>query len=420
MMAPEAADTDGSAESKSRLLILTSTYPRWKSDHEPGFVHELARRLTDRFEVHVLGPHAPGAARSEVLDGVNVHRFRYAPVRMETLVNDGGIVTNLKRQHWKWLLVPGFFIAMAISTWRKLRHVRPNIVHAHWLILQGLVMALLSLVSRTPPFLVTSHGADLFTLRSPPMIALKRFTVRRAAALTVVSQAMVEELQRIGVEGGKISVQPMGVDLQSRFTPDDSVKRSDDEILFVGRLVEKKGLRYLIAAMPEILKHHPEASLTIAGYGPEEDRLWKQVTDLGVENQVHFLGAIPQDRLPDLYRRATIFVAPFVEASSGDQEGLGLVTIEAMGCGCPAITSELAATRELPTIKVPPAHDNALARAIYEFLSMYRQERKAVARRQQSEIAQLDWTEVSEGYRTRLEDLRHAGIKSVIGSDTSQ
>src|SRR5690606_6282774 len=89
------------------LLVLTSTYPRWAGDPEPGFVHELAKRLTDRFRVIVLGPHAPGAKTAEVLDGVEVIRYRYAPERMETLVNDGGIITNLRRSRWKYLLVPG-------------------------------------------------------------------------------------------------------------------------------------------------------------------------------------------------------------------------------------------------------------------------------------------------------------------------
>ena len=161
-----------SAESRPRLLVLTSTYPRWRNETEPGFVHELSRRLTDQFDVRVVGPHAPGALRHENMDGVEIRRFRYAPVRLQTLVNDGGIVTNLKRQPWKWLLVPSFILGLFWSTWREIRRWRPDVVHAHWLIPQGLVMALLSaLSSRTPPYVVTSHGADLFALRTWPLPA---------------------------------------------------------------------------------------------------------------------------------------------------------------------------------------------------------------------------------------------------------
>src|SRR5690606_35496267 len=80
--------------SRPRLLVLTSTYPRGDGDPEPGFVHELARRLVGRFQVTVVCPHAVGAATREDMDGVHVVRYRYAPERWETLVNDGGIVRS--------------------------------------------------------------------------------------------------------------------------------------------------------------------------------------------------------------------------------------------------------------------------------------------------------------------------------------
>ncbi len=85
------------ASGRPVLLVLSSTYPRWSGDHEPGFVHELARRLTTTFDVVAVVPRAPGASDREMLDGVTVIRYGYAPRRFETLVNDGGIVTNLKR-----------------------------------------------------------------------------------------------------------------------------------------------------------------------------------------------------------------------------------------------------------------------------------------------------------------------------------
>ena len=106
---------------RRRLLVLTSTYPRWPNDREPGFVHELCKRLTGDFDVTVLSPHASGAMVEEIMDGVSVRRYRYAPASWETLVNNGGIVTNLKRQPWKWLLVPGFLLVQAWAVWRLIR-----------------------------------------------------------------------------------------------------------------------------------------------------------------------------------------------------------------------------------------------------------------------------------------------------------
>ncbi|MFP5339136.1 MAG: glycosyltransferase [Gammaproteobacteria bacterium] len=353
-----------------RLLVLASTYPRWPGDPEPGFVHELAKRLTGDFDVTVLGPHAPGAPTRERMDGVDVVRYRYAPQRWETLVNDGGIVTNLRRQPWKWLLVPGFLLGLAWKAWRLVRELRPSVVHAHWLLPQGLVAAVLkSIEPRMPPFLVTSHGADLFALRAAPLQALKRWVARRAAGVTVVSGAMREELARIGVDPSTVQVMPMGVDLAGRFRPDPAVERSRDELLFVGRLVEKKGLRHLIDAMPAILRAHPTAFLTVAGFGPEEAQLREQARALGVAAQVRFLGPVRQEELPDLYRRAAVFVAPFVAGSSGDQEGLGLVLVEAAGCGCPVVAGDVPAVRDVVVdrrvgIRVPPGDAASLAFAV--------------------------------------------------------
>jgi len=387
-----------------RLLVLTSTYPRWPDDHEPGFVHELCKRLTRDFDVTVLCPHAAGAAIQETMDGVTVRRYRYAPASWENLVNDGGIITNLKRRPWKWLLVPGFLLAQMWCMWRLIRSWHPDVIHAHWLVPQGLSVAMLShLDNHTPPFLVTSHGADLFALRGWGLNVLKRFVVRRASAVTVVSDAMRTELESIGADVNKVEIQSMGVDLKVRFTPDASVVRSRDEILFVGRLVEKKGLRYLIEAMPTILANRPNAYLTVAGFGPEEPVLRSQVQALGMHGKVNFIGAVAQADLPALYRRAAVFVAPFIQAASGDREGLGLVCIEAAGCGCPVIVSDLATSRDMFTntsgvIYAPPTDSTALALAVQKVLSATDKFNKdAVANRQQL-MQRFNWQAVSRRY----------------------
>lgn len=362
---------------KPRLLVLASTYPRWRGDPEPGFVHELAKRLTSEFDVSVVCPHARGAPRRETLDGVEVRRYRYAPDRWEALVNDGGIVTNLRRHPWKILLVPSFVLTLVWATWRSIAQQRPHVIHAHWLIPQGLAVALLRMIDRrVPPYLVTSHGADLFALRSRPMAQLKRFVADRAAMVTVVSAPMRDELVRIGADASKVAVEPMGVDLQHRFAPDPGQPRSRADILFVGRLVEKKGLRHLLEAMPAILAAHPDAHLTVVGFGPEEGERRAQVRHLAIQDSVHFAGAVAQDELPALYRHAAVFVAPFVVAGSGDREGLGLVVVEAAGCGCPVVVSDVPAVRQVfpdatDAVLVMPGNPAALAEGIIAVLERW-------------------------------------------------
>lgn len=394
---------------RPRLLVLASTYPRWPGDPEPGFVHELARRLSGAFEVTVLCPHAAGAARRESMEGVDVLRFRYAPDRFERLVNDGGIVTNLRRAPWKWLLVPGFALGLLWEAMRLLRSLRPAVMHAHWLLPQGLAAALAGSASGVP-FLVTSHGADLFALTSRPLQGLKRFVARRAAAVTVVSEEMRDAFERLGIDRARVEVQPMGVDLAMRFTPDPAATRSRDELLFVGRLVEKKGLRGLIEAMPAIVAARPSAFLTVAGFGPELDERRAQAQRLGLGEKVRFVGAVSQADLPALYRRAALFVAPFVAAASGDREGLGLVAVEAAGCGCPVVVGDLPATRHAfdgPGLAhfVPGGDVDTLARTCVAALASPEASMAMAARARVRLLARFDWDARASAYAGLLSRL---------------
>jgi glycosyltransferase involved in cell wall biosynthesis len=301
------------------------------------------------------------------MDGVTITRYRYAPKAWELLVNDGGIMANIRRQKWAIMLVPGFLIAQILAIRRLLVEFGPDAVHAHWIIPQGLAWRLAARRRRAPPVLMTSHGADLFALKGRAWQWLKQWVLQGADKLTVVSEPMRALLARTCRIPLDVEVEPMGIDL-TLFHPSAEVPRSNTDVLFVGRLVEKKGLKHLIDAMAILVVQHPGARLIIAGFGPEEAARREQVQRLGIEANVTFLGSVANDRLPDLYRRAAVFAAPFVEASNGDQEGLGLVTYEALACGCPVVISEIAATRQLeqgPGIrKTPPADAGALAAAI--------------------------------------------------------
>lgn len=387
---------------KPTLLVLASTYPRWPGDPEPGFVHELARRLTDCFDVVVLCPHAAGAKPVEWMDGVEVVRYRYAPARLETLVNNGGIVTNLRNSRWKLLLVPGFVLAQAWRAWRLCRTRKMDVVHAHWLIPQGLIAALLG-----RSFLVTSHGADLYALRAKPLGVLKRFVLRRAHSATVVSSAMRDEVLRLGGDAAKLSVVPMGVDMAGRFVLGDAGQRSRSELLFVGRLVEKKGLPYLLQALPAVLQERPDVTLTIAGFGPDEEQLKAQVHALGLQHAVHFLGAVAQKDLPALYRRAALFVAPFIRAASGDQEGLPVALMEAVACGCPVVAGDVAGIEDLlgagkAEICVDARDVDALSTKICSELADPQQAQVRMQRVLAAARSQVDWVSVSECYAQLL------------------
>ena len=327
--------------------MLTSTFPRRKGDVEPPFVYELCRRLTANFFVHVLAPHTVGSAAEEQVDGIQVTRYRYFISRWESLAYHGGILANLKQNFLRYLLIPFFLLGQLVALVRLLHNCRYDCIHAHWLIPQGLIaiFALLFIKSE-PPVVVTSHGGDLFGLKGSVFNRLKRYVAQRSAAVTVVSHTMRDVLQELRIADSRINVIPMGVDLQKLFTP--PVKhQATGVILFVGRLVEKKGLKYLIEAMPSIMGKHSNATLKIVGDGQEKEKILERILELGIGEHVEFLGAAANETLTEIYHSSDVVVFPSVVADDGDREGFGLVLVEALGCECATIVSDLPAMRDI-------------------------------------------------------------------------
>lgn len=387
---------------KPGLLVLASTYPRWTDDHEPGFIHELSRRLSDKFEVTVVTPHSAGAKSREAMDGVDVVRYRYAPSAIETLVYGGGMSANLRRAPWKALLLPSFFIGQCLAARRVLRERPVSVVHAHWLVPQGLVARWIAMRAGIP-YVVTSHGGDLFGLRGQLFTRLKRIVARSSSAMTVVSTAMREEAARIGLAPPSIEVLPMGVDLLDRFVSVSSDTRELDRLLFVGRLVPKKGLCHLLDAMPLVLAQRSGVILNIAGFGPDLPALQEHVARLDIEGSVRFLGAMPQRELPALYRQASLFVAPFVRDESGDQEGLPVALMEAIGCGCPVVVGNVAGVQDLlgetcTEVCVDPKDSGALAAAILRALQDPASAARQAAAIKQVAAVHVDWSRIATAY----------------------
>lgn len=130
----------------------------------------------------------------------------------------------------------------------------------------------------------------------------------------------------------------MGTDPRVFYIDSEQVyKANSKSILFVGRLSEKKGVIYLIKAFKILQEKYSGLKLDIVGSGNQKPRLKKISSKLNLENIVCFHGDLPHEELADYLRNALVFVGPSIEAKNGDQEGFGLVFVEAMLCGCPVI-----------------------------------------------------------------------------------
>ena len=321
-------------DQKKKLLVTASTFPRWEGDTEPRFVLDLASHMTDEFDVTVLVPAAPGAEEQEILEGVNVIRYHYFPIhKWETLCYPGAIVPRIKEKKIRVFLVPFLFVSLYFHLLKLLP--RYDIVHAHWLIPQGIIQSFFK-----KPYIVTGHGGDVLSLNKGLFRKLKVRCLKRAKKVTVVSEHLKNKVLELTPQI-RPEVISMGIDF-SKFgrqycVPNYFKQGNKQVVLFVGRLAEKKGVTYLIDAMQQI-----DAMLVIVGDGPlkkELEQQGKHVDRIAGWNKIKFLGAKAHKDLQSIYASADIFVCPSVTAEDGDQEGFGLVMLEAMASGLPVIAS---------------------------------------------------------------------------------
>lgn len=361
--------------SHRKLLVLTSTLPRWEGDPEPRFVLDLTRALLDRFDPLILAPQSPGAAACERIDGVAVRRYRYAPLRRwETLAAPGAIMPNLKARPWLLLLVPLFVLGQVLAIIRALRREEFDAIHCHWLVPQGLALALAGLFVRLPPVLTTCHGADAFTLDGPIPRPLKHRILRKSAAISVVSQEIAEHLRsRFGIDKRQLHHLPMGVDLQ-RFTKAARVERAaEPTILFAGRLAAKKGVHVLLQAFADPRLERRGARLKIIGNGPLGAVLRQRAIDHGIGERVSFVPALSHDELIREMGSAHLFCAPFVVSPDGDREGTPTILLEAAAAGLPILASDIGGCSDIVEHGktgwlLPPGDSHRLADALVEAL----------------------------------------------------
>jgi glycosyltransferase involved in cell wall biosynthesis len=390
---------------KPHLLVITSTFPENLDSAQPGFVLQLSTRLRKRFEVTVLAPDQPDTGDPEDFDGLRVIRFRYWIKHYQTLSGEGGITARLRQRPWRLLLIPLFVAAQILAIRRILKTGAVDLLHAHWILPQGACALLANrLVSRPVPVVTTAHGADVYALQWPGLSRVKCWVLRRSHAVAAVSRAMQADLGALAAPDSiSMSVLPMGVDLSHRFTPPGEGQRDPRQILFVGRLVPKKGVHHLIAAMSTVARTVTRARLIVVGSGPEESRLRGLASQRGLGDQIRFFGAATSETVAELMQASGIVVVPSVTAPDGDQEGLGLVTIEAMGCACALVAHDFAAVHDVIVdgktgLLVPQGDEPALAQALLRLLTVPELQQQLGVKGRQWVLEQFDWEPAADRY----------------------
>lgn len=366
-----------------RILMLTTSYPKYPGETTAPFIEEIAAGAVQRgHTVHVLAPWHPDIRRESVERGVHLHFFRYAP---HPALNVWGYAQSLfgdTRLRWQAFAVTPFALLASLRALDHALRTLPafDVVQAHWVLPNGVPAALLS-YQHNVPLVISLHGSDIymaerFWYTTPPAGG----AFRTAAQITACSSDLLNRAVQLGAPPHRSRVIPYGVDVQA-FRPDPhartqvrhelGVPAAAPLVVGLGRLVFKKGFGVLLEAWGTVLHAHPQAHLAIVGYGDLREQLEQQAARLGLQGRVHFTGQLERERAARYLAAADIFALPIVRDQGAD--GLPNALLEAMAAARPIVASRVAGVPDVIRdgqhgIIVPERDPAALAAALVRLL----------------------------------------------------
>ena len=332
-----------------RILMLSSTLPRFPGDMQANFVGEqanawVAARPQDR--ITVLAPSDPAAKRSEARDAFQIERFRYfLPQGIQKLAYPA-ILPNIRRNPALVLQVPPFLWSLHRAAKARVRRDNIDLVYAHWVMPQGLVAWLLKRSTGTP-YILQNHSSDLAVFERFGELGKKlaREIIRGSNHFFCVNTVQREAAASL-FEGderdqffAKCTVLPMGVELPQ---PEPDAQPMFD-VATIGRLSAKKGIHFLIEAGERLAAKGRRPVIAIAGDGEELGNLKL----LARRANIQFLGFVSAKDKSAFFDRTARFAFPAKEAD-GDVEGLPVSLLEALCCGMPVLASQDTNIKLLP------------------------------------------------------------------------
>lgn len=222
-----------------------------------------------------------------------------------------------------------------------------DLLHAHHAQLGQLLLPFKETTSL--PLVTSIRGRDA-TLANQPVGYLEnvKMLFNQGERFFPVCQYLAEQINSWGCPAEKIRVLYGGVDLN--LFPYREPKQNDTQnIISIGRLVEKKGHHILMQAFKKIQSKFPKATLTIIGGGELEGYLNSLATQLNLGSSFRLLNRLPKDKIPEMMGQADLFCAPSLTASNGDVEGIPNTIKEAMATGIPVLTTNHAGIPEIIT-----------------------------------------------------------------------
>lgn len=367
------------------LLVITELFLPTKGGTAVWF-DEAYRRLGGR-EIHIVTRLVPGSSEHDATHPNTVHRLR------------------LERSRWLRPESLAMYAGLLATSLRLTAAHRFDGVHAGRVLPEGLVaLAVARLIRR--PCLIYAHGEEITTWRQPGKFRVMRRVFRGADRIVANSAFTRDELLKLGVDPARISIIHPGVDTD-RFRPGIEaadlrsrigIGSSQRLIVSVGRLSRRKGFDQVVRALPELVRRGIDSHHVIVGIGEDRDYLQRLANAEGVAQRVHFAGEVGGDELPRWLNAADVFAMPNREIN-GDNEGFGMVFLEAAACGTPALAGRDGGTGSAVIdgetgLRVDGQSLQAVVEGLVRLLSDRRFAEEVSRKARQRAEKQFDWRQV--------------------------
>lgn len=353
-------------KNKLNVLFITSTFPRSEEDQLAKWIGELAIRLKKKgVKISVLAPAYKGSPSHNYF-GIPVHRFRYAPAFLEVLTHEEGAIMKIRENPLFIILSVFYLICGSIATIKHILNYSYDVVNVHWPFPNG-IFGIIAKRIKGIRLILTFHGAEFTLAKHMPLGKTAIWYILKSSdkiiANSLHTKRKIQEIKNLPVR-----IIPFGSAIRLRKTVKNNENRGYKKILFVGRLIERKGVTFLISSMPDILSS-VDVRLDVVGDGPLHASLKKQISDLNLQDKILLHGKVDNDKLMQFYQECDVFVLPSIVDKWGDTEGLGVVLLEAMNFKKPIVASRVGGIVDIikdgeTGLLVPEKDPQALALAI--------------------------------------------------------
>ena len=234
------------------------------------------------------------------------------------------------------------YIPKKVLDW--LMEVSPSLLHAHFAPDGTLAIPLAKRLKL--PLIVSFHGSDITvdelygfvkmrSWRTYKLYLLRKSLLRKAASVFLVpSMYLYRKALQKGYPKDRLRLVPHGVNTRIFHPAPEKVEHG--RILYVGRLIERKGLPYLLNALAPLSRNFSHLRLVVIGDGPKREE-YERLAERLLPGRVQFLGVQPRERVREEMQRAYIFSMPSITMPSGEAETFGLVYLEAQASGTPVV-----------------------------------------------------------------------------------